>query len=444
MPDDKPQPVTRSTRRTFLAGAALGALGGTAAGWLGHHLATSAGPPAGSSPPPTPAGGPTANTLAMPGPFPGRVVEVHHPGALRAAKNARGYTERNRPAVKAMIDRGMTELAGSEDVVGAWRRFFSPGDRVGIKVVPVGRPDSISSYEVVLEVIDGLRSAGVRPGDILVFERYRNEFVGCGYHDILPDGVHWECSSARYDDLQLEIDGQLPGQPAEDHVAGYDPDVFREVAYCHPLHDPRDDRRFRSHLSTIVTRKVDKFVTIPVLKDHRSSGVTLALKNLSHGLVNNVCRSHILYGRKRPAAEPGGTLNQCGTFIPTMAALPATRARAVLHILDGLIGTWEGGPQTSNKTFATWPYSSLLFATDPVALDHIGWEIIDRKRMTEGWPAVAAMGLDARTGVGRVEDKPYPEQLHIRQPQHVPLAETLGLGVFDRARIVYRRIDFPT
>ncbi len=443
MSDERIPPVTpsRSTRRTFLAGAALGALGGAAAGWLGHHLLPFADRPGGSLPPPKPVGGVSDGVLAMPGPFPGRVVEVHHPGALQIDRKRAGYTERKRAAVKAMMDRGMKELTGSEDAVQAWRRFFAPGDRVGIKVVPVGRPDSISSYEVVLEIIDGLRTAGVRPGDILVFERYRNEFVGCGYHDVLPDGVHWECSSAGYDDLQLEIDGQLPGKPAEDHVAGYDPDVFREVAYCHPLHDPKDDRRFRSHLSTIVTRKVDKFICIPVLKDHRSSGVTLALKNLSHGLVNNVCRSHILYGKKRPAAEPGGTLNQCGTFIPTMASLPVTRAKAVLQILDGLVGTWEGGPQTSNKTFATWPYSSLLFATDPVALDHVGWEIIDRKRHAEGWPGVAAMGLDARTGVGRFDDKPYPEQLHIRQPQHVPLAETLGLGVFDRGRIEHRRID---
>jgi hypothetical protein len=376
----------------------------------------------------------------MPGPFPGRVIEVHHPGALGAVKKA-GYTERNRPVVKEMIERGMKELAGSEDAVQAWRRFFAPGDRVGIKVVPVGKPDSISSYEVVLEVIAGLRSAGVRPGDILVFERYRQEFMGCGYHEILPEGVHWEAASVRYDDLQLEIDGQMPGQPSEDHVAGYDPDVFREVAYCHPKHDPKDDRRFRSHLTTIVSRKIDKLITIPVLKDHRSSGVTLALKNLSHGLVNNVCRSHILYGKKRPAQERGGTLNQCGTFIPTMASLPATRARAVLHILDGLVGTWEGGPQTSNKTFATWEYRSLLFATDPVALDHIGWEIIDRKRVAEGWPGVAEMGLDARTGVGKIAGQPYPEQLHIRQPQHIPLAETLGLGVFDSGRIEHRRIE---
>src|SRR5262249_17777862 len=180
---------------------------------------------------------------------------------------------------------------------------------------------------------------------------------------------------------------------------------------------------------------------IPVLKDHRSSGVTLALKNLSHGLVNNVARSHIIYGKQRPATEPGGTLNQCLTFIPAMASLPPTRAKSVLHILDGLVGTWEGGPKTSNKTFATWEYRSLLFATDPVALDRIGWEIIDTKRVTEGWPVVAEMGLDGRTGVVEIDGKPYPEELHIRQPQYIPLAETLGMGIFARERIDHRRIE---
>ena len=375
----------------------------------------------------------------MPGPYPGRVIEVHHPGALGANK-VQGYTERHPDAVKAMIARGMKELVGSDDAVEAWRDLFAPGDRVGIKVVPVGRPDSISSYEVIRAIVAGLQSAGVRPSDVLVFERYRNEFLICGYDKQLPDGVHWEASSAEYDDLQVNIDGQLPGKPTEDHVAGYDPDIFREVMYCDPHHDPKDDRRFRSHLSVIVSRRIDKLITVPVLKDHRSSGVTLALKNLSHGLVNNVARSHLILHR-HVVGDRGGTLNQCGTFIPTMASLPAIRQKAVLHILDGLVGTWEGGPKTDNQTFATWNYQSLLFATDPVALDHIGWEIIDRKRVAEGWPEVAAMGLDARTGVVKIKGEPYPEELHIRQPQHIALAETLGMGVFDRKQIDHRRLE---
>jgi hypothetical protein len=434
-PGRQPGPVNR---RLFLAGAVGGAVVGGVGGWFGHQLARSRTGVAATSNPVKPAAV-TAN-VGMPGPYPGRVVEVHHPGSLKENKT-NGYTERNREAIKAMIERGMKELVGAEDGVQAWRSLFTVGDRVGIKVVPVGRPDSISSYEVVLEIIDALTTAGVRKNDILVFERYRNELLETGYDKYLPDGVHWEASSAGYDDAQTEIDGQLPKRHKEDHVAGYDPDVFRELAYCWPAptHDPKDDRRFRSHLSLIVTSKVDKFICIPVLKDHRSSGVTLALKNLSHGLNNNVSRSHIIWhGRKD--TDKGGTLNQCGTFIPALAALQPIRQKGVLQILDGLVGTWEGGPKTSNKTFATWPYKSLLFATDPVALDRVGWEIIDKKRAEEGWPGVAEMGLDARTGVGKVDGQPYPEELHIRQPQHVALAETLGLGVFDLKRIDHRRI----
>ena len=95
-----------------------------------------------------------------------------------------------------------------------------------------------------------------------------------------------------------------PGKAIEYRVVGYDPHIFREMAYCQPWIDPKDDRRFRSHLSAIVSQMVDKFISIPVLKDHRSSGVSLALKNLSHGLANNVARSHIIY-RGRDHARQG-------------------------------------------------------------------------------------------------------------------------------------------
>lgn len=447
MSENNPHPACSAfgiplpTRRAFLAGTTLGVLGGSSLGWLAHQFVTTGDP---VSQPPIPTGPPLSikprvpSALAMPGPYPGRVVEVHHPGSLGQAKT-KGYTERNSEAIQAMLARGMKELVGCEEALDAWRSFFLPGDRVGIKVVPVGKPDSISSYELIREIVACLTAVGVRRSDILVFERYRRDFFAGGYPGMLPEGIHWECSSVAYDDLQLELDGQLPGRAVEDHVVGYDPDVSCELAYCHPRHDPKDDRRFRSHLSTIITRKVDKFISIPVLKDHRSAGVTLALKNLSHGLVNNVCRSHVLYSRR--AGEIGSTLNQCNTFIPAIAAMTPIREKAVLHILDGLVGTWEGGPQISNKTFATWQYQSLFFATDPVALDRVGWEIIDRKRTEEGWPGVARMGLDAETGIGKVNGRPYPEQLHIRQPQHIPLAETLGLGVFDAEHIDHKRIQ---
>src|SRR5262249_42495666 len=160
---------------------------------------------------------------------------------------------------------------------------------------------------------------------------------------------------------QLDIEGfdngrsETPPELAR-HVVGYDPDVFVHMGFAAPQHDRRDDRRFRSHLSVIVSRMVNKVITIPVLKDHRSAGVTLALKNLYHGMNNNVARSHISGIVRRDGSVSGP--NQCNTFIPTAISHRVLREKATLHILDGLIGMYEGGPGSWNKTWATWPHGA--------------------------------------------------------------------------------------
>ena len=59
---------------------------------------------------------------------------------------------------------------------------------MGIKVVPNGYPVP-TPPELVLEVIDGLKSAGIKLQDMVVFDRYGLEFRTAKYKDILPDGV---------------------------------------------------------------------------------------------------------------------------------------------------------------------------------------------------------------------------------------------------------------
>ena len=80
---------------------------------------------------------------------------------------------KNREAIKKTLDRGLKELTGAPHAVDAWRKFFEPGDVVGIKVVPNGQPYAHSSFELVLEVIEGLKSAGVKTKDMFVYDRYR-------------------------------------------------------------------------------------------------------------------------------------------------------------------------------------------------------------------------------------------------------------------------------
>lgn len=423
------------SRRAFLGGALAGGGATGLAAWGASHWGV-----LGTVPPSQSQIGALTRNEFLPGKFPGRVVEVNDPAATKPGKNAWGHQHRDRGVIKKMVARGMQELVGSTDAVEAWKHFFSPGDRVGIKVNPVGAPDAISSHELVKEVVDGLRSAGVSLGDILIFDRYKVEFRNCKYHELADElGVHWEVASAEYDELQLRLDGQLAGRDWEDKVSGYDPEVYRELPFCEPKNEG-DPLRFRSHLCNIVSKKLDKFIALPVLKDHRSSGITFCLKNLSHGLVNNVCRSHLFFGGD---SDLGKSSNQCGTFIPSMVSLPPTRRKAVLQIGDSLVATYEGGPGNWNRTWATWNNGSLFFGTDPVAMDRIGWEIIDAKRSAEGWPGVGSMGTLASPGIKRVPTSPrdITEAFHTRQPEHVPLAGTLGLGVFDRAKIEHVRYN---
>jgi hypothetical protein len=379
------------------------------------------------------------------------------------------------------MERGMMALTRLGDVAEAWRRFFERGDIVGIKVNPVGRrplpgeggrvagaAPSISSPEVVLETVRALHEyCAIPKRNLIVFERYADEFRDAGYERMMQtrelEECRWYASSFRYDNAQLRIDGQDPRQLRDPHVVGYDPDVFVSMGFAAPEHDARDDRRHRSHLSMIVTRMVNKLITIPCLKDHKSAGVTLALKNMSHGLCNNVARSHVSGIYRRSGALSGP--NQCNTFIPTAVNQQPLREKAVLHILDGLVGVYEGGPGSWNRTWGTWPHRAIFFATDPVALDHVGWDLIDAKRAELGWvpvghmglvqgaaglrlpaervvqlatsppPAAAAILAEHQARVGRISE-PFDR----RQPEHIALAGLLGLGTFGGERFEHRRL----
>ena len=367
-------------RREFLAGAAaIPALAGL------HASAQEPKAAAGKADP--------GEKFGVPGPYPGRVIEVRNRAMIRGGV-------KNRDAIRASLGLAMKELTGADDATGAWRSFFEPGDVVGIKMNPVGNPLANSSNELMLEVIAGLEAAGVKRKDMIVFERYKLEFMDAGMHKDVPDGVAWDGMGTRWDALQLEMDG-------------YDRDEFVAMELVGAGQDPKDERSRLSNLGLIVTRRVNKIVMLPVLKDHGSAGVTGALKNMSHGLVRNVNRSH-----SSPAT------NVCNQFIPAVASHPVIRRKCVLQIMDGIKGVYQGGPHTKvEHPDWLWENNALLVATDPVAMDHVAWRIIDAKRKEKGLGPVAAvgkMGLDAER-----------EGFDIRQPQHVALAGNLGLGIFD-------------
>lgn len=342
-----------------------------------------------------------ASTLGIPGPYPGRVVAVSHPGSIL------DNVFQAEP-IEAVVERGMMELTHAESPEEAWREFFQPGDVVGIKLNPVGQPSVISSAETVRAIIAGLESAGVKRQDIVAYDRYRDQFINAGFDTWLPEGVRWASASEKYLRVQMDMDG-------------YDPDVYCELPLVHPEYAPDyrlDDPHIRrSYVAKFLTRDVNKVINLCLLKHHQSAGVTLALKNLSHGMVNNVNRSHA-----------STTANACGIFIPAIVDLPVIREKVVLNILDGVKAAYHGGPGGTVEHYA-WEHKTMYFGTDPVAMDKTGWKAIDDKRIEVGRLPIATMKPDEHS------------QWLNGQVEHIELAGNMGLGVYDDEQIRVKRID---
>lgn len=338
--------------------------------------------------------------LGIPGPYPGRVVEVHHPNSIVGGSYQSGPVEQ-------MVSSGMQELTGADSPIEAWRQFFAPGDVVGIKLNPVGMPHVISAPDVLHAILRALEEIGIPRRDIVAYDRYGNQFEEAGFARWLPEGVRWTYGSPSFPRIQLDMDG-------------YDRDVYMEMPLVHPDYasdyDLSDSHVRRSYVAKFLTKEVDKVINLCVLKHHQSAGVTLALKNMSHGLVNNVSRSHV-----------SPTANACGIFIPAVVDLPVIREKLVLHILDGVKGAYHGGPGQSVGRYM-WEHKTMYFATDPVALDKTGWKAIDKKRAEVGRAPIALLKPD--------EDSRWLNA----QVEHIELASNFGLGVFDDTRIDLKRI----
>jgi uncharacterized protein (DUF362 family) len=345
---------------------------------------------------PEPAQAAPSTSLGLPGPFPGRVVAVEQPGLVINRKY-------QADKVGSALNKGMMELTGAPTPAEAWRYFFQPGDIVGLKLNPVGRPFVMSSPEVVHAIIDGLKSAGIQPASIVAYDRYKGEFLEAGFDKWLPQGVRWTYGTDKIHPMQLDMDM-------------YDERHYVEMALVLPGGDPKDPHHRRSYLARFITTDVNKVINLSCLKHHQSAGVTGALKNMSHGFVNNVSRSH-----------SSNTLNTCGTFIPNIVDHPIIRQKVVLNIMDGGLGAYHGGPGRKVEKYV-WENNALYFATDPVALDRTSWKILDAKRVSAGMLPIATA-------------KPDPDSTFLNmQVEHIEIAGALGLGTFDDSKIEVKRV----
>ena len=351
-------------------------------------------------------------TPGMPGPYPGKVVSA------RSAKCISESTGKvDAAVVRDMMARGMCELTGSSQPLEAWKSFFVPQDIVGIKVNCGGRPDVVSSPEIVVEIIRNLQAVGLKPEQIIIYERFQSQLNDVNYTPHLPKGVEIAAAEKGRGDNQ-----------------GYDPAVYVEAEFF-------GEENTRSNLMKLVSQRLTKIINVPNMKDHGASGVTGCLKNIAYGSFSNVARSHLGAGDGSPAAlsNPEAGRSHTLSFIGKLAAAEPLRSRTVLQIMDGLRGVWHGGPFVTDPRFRFYP-KQMLFGTDPVAIDRLLLDIIEAKRKAEG-----AMSIwdRSRKSLGSSRSRNHDPNVNIliREPAHVEFASTLGLGVHDLKKIKVKEFE---
>ena len=265
-----------------------------------------------------------------------RVVVARHP-MLRGAGSA---VDPGR--IQTLLDRAIQALFLRDDPpeapLAAWRRLVRPGDRVALKVNTLGGRGISSNLELVEAICDRLRQAGIKPGDIVVWDRDSDEMERAGF--------------------KLSIGGDRVQCFGTDRV-GYEEDL---AAYG----------SVGSRLSKILTRYTNVLINVPVLKDHDGAGITIALKNM-FGVIHNPNKYH-----------PNG----CDPYVADLNMLPEIRSRMRLTICDATTAMFDGGP--GFKPERSWKCNSLLVSEDPVALDATGWQIIERKRAEKGLKTLEA------------------------------------------------------
>jgi len=110
---------------------------------------------------------------AIPGAFPGKVVQVTNPKSLEGDRvDAR--------VVAGMVEAGITALTGT-GMKKSFKLLFEPGDVVGIKINPVGGPLIQSKPEVVEALIAWLEGNGLPRRNIVIWDRFDDMLREAGY-----------------------------------------------------------------------------------------------------------------------------------------------------------------------------------------------------------------------------------------------------------------------
>jgi uncharacterized protein (DUF362 family) len=281
-----------------------------------------------------------------------------------ALHSASGQLDEKR--VQALLDRAIATYTGINKPVEAWKHIVPVGKVIGIKVNGLGGRGISTHFALVMAVCERLQQAGVKPGEIIVWDRNARDLQACGL-------------TINTDPSRIRVYGN--------DVAGYDDQQVAWGSAC-------------IRLSKILSRDCAMVLNLPILKDHSGAGITFSMKNM-YGVVD------------RPQSLHSG---YCNPGVADLNCIPAIREKVHFTIGDAMTSVYEGGPGFHPEHL--WRPNALIIGEDRVSVDHTALQMLNRKRAEVGMPtfeaadrtpSYIATAADAKHNLGTND----PKRIHL-------------------------------
>ena len=301
--------------------------------------------------------------------------------------------------VSRMVESLVCAVTGTSSASDAWRSLIKPGEKVGIKVSSQPGPVGGTHPAVAQAVVEGLIAAGIKSGDIIVWDRRREDLVAAGYDRIPGLNLRWIEKGAGYDP-RVMVTASATGRL-----------VFGDLGFKesqNSLSDilgPTAQLSQDSHVPIILSRYVDKVINIPSLCDSYFTGINGALAGMTLGTLDNWRR----FGRGEGYGD---------SALADVYGSEWIGKKVALTIMDAMVLQYAGGPYPSPVNCVT--YSALFASKDPVAIDATGLRLLDEQRSVSRMPKASLDG------------------------GHVAEAESRGLGNADEKMIQLKRTAIRT
>lgn len=279
-----------------------------------------------------------------------RVVTAHDPNATRAY-------QAQPEIVRALLDRAVLHFSGKSNVALAWRTFVKTNDTVGIKVYSAPGSRSGTRPSVVSAVVEGLLTAGIPPGKIIIWDKEMVDLRLAGFVEL----------AERY---KIKVGASA--------TSGYDENEFYDSPLLGNL--VWGDSEFgkketgvgrKSFVTKLVTREITKIISIAPLLNHNVAGTAGHLCSVALGSVDNTQRFE--------------QNDRLATALPEIYALASVGDKVVLNITDALLCQYQGEQRSLLHYSAA--LNELWISKDPVALDVLSLQELDRQRASAKFPA---------------------------------------------------------